>query len=178
MGFCLFNQVAIAALYAQQQYGLERVAIVDFDVHHGNGTQDIAKGRDGVFYLSTHQSPLYPGTGMATENIDHNIFNLPLPGGTVHDAYTAIFNAEALPALRAYAPQLLLVSAGFDAHRDDPLAGLALTDETYAWLGKQLKKVANDCCEGRLLSTLEGGYNLNVLPGSVLAYLQGNLDAT
>lgn len=176
MGFCLFNHVAIAALHAQSQYNLERVAIVDFDVHHGNGTQDIMTGRDGIFYISTHQSPLYPGTGFTSENLNNNILNIPLQGGTGHTTYMDIFNEEVLPALNAWRPQLLLVSAGFDAHAQDPLAGLAFTDETYQWLGKTLKSVANEHCGGKLLSVLEGGYNLDVLPGSVMAYLKGNLE--
>jgi len=177
MGFCLFNQVAIAALYAQQQYHLERIAIVDFDVHHGNGTQDIMQGREGMFYISTHQSPFYPGSGLEEENRSFNILNLPLDSGTGHEVYVERFRTEILPALEAFNPQLLLVSAGFDAHRDDHLASLALTNDTYRWLGMRLKHLANTCCEGRLLSTLEGGYNLGVLPGSVMAYLDGNLEA-
>lgn len=176
MGFCIFNQVAIAALYAQQKFDLERVAIVDFDVHHGNGTQDIMNGRNGMFYISTHQSPLYPGTGMASENRDHNIFNVPLPGGTGHGTYLNVFEESVVPALEAYKPQLLLVSAGFDAHQADPLAGMALTDETYRWLGNRLNTIADTWCDGKLLATLEGGYNLGVLPGSVLAYLAGTLE--
>lgn len=176
MGFCLFNHAAIAVLHAQQQHGLARVALVDFDVHHGNGSQDIAAGREGFFYISTHQSPLYPGSGYEEENRDNNIFNLPLHGGTGHTAYIRTFTDNVLPALNAFRPQLLVVSAGFDAHQADPLAGMALTDDTYGWLGQQLRQVANQHCDGRLLSTLEGGYNLGVLPGSVLAYLQGTLD--
>ena len=175
MGFCLFNHIAIAALYAQETYALDRVAIVDFDVHHGNGTQDIMTGRSGMFYISTHQSPLYPGTGFAAENLNHNIFNVPLQGGTGHDTYLAIFQEEVSSALDAFQPQLLLVSAGFDAHAQDPLAGLAFTDETYHWLGSTLKAVADKHCDGKLLSVLEGGYNLEVLPGSLMAYLAGTL---
>ncbi len=175
MGFCLFNQVAIAALYAQQKYNLQRIAIVDFDVHHGNGTQDIMRGRDGLFYISTHQSPLYPGSGDSTENRNNNILNLPLPGGTGHNAYVRVFSEEVIPVLDAWQPEIVLVSAGFDAHKYDPLAGMALTDDTYGWLGRQLKSIANRHCEGRLLSVLEGGYNLEVLPGSVVAYLKGTL---
>jgi acetoin utilization deacetylase AcuC-like enzyme len=175
MGFCLFNQVAIAAIYAHEQYHLDRVAIVDFDVHHGNGSQDICRGREGLFYLSTHQSPLYPGTGMVNENSDNNILNVPMPGGTGHNSYITVFAENIIPVLEAWQPQLLLVSAGFDAHQADPLAGLALTDDTYYWLGQQLKGIANKHCGGKLLSTLEGGYNLGVLPGSVSAYLLGTL---
>lgn len=177
MGFCLFNQVAIAAIHARKKRDIERVAIVDFDVHHGNGTQDIARGRDGIFFISTHQSPLYPGSGMVEENLDSNILNVPLPGGTGHRTYKKVFTEQVLPALEAWQPQLLLVSAGFDAHQGDPLAGMALTDDTYYWLGQQLQEIAGKYCEGRLLSTLEGGYNLGILPGSLSAYLNGLLDA-
>lgn len=176
MGFCLFNQVAIATLYAKQHYQLPRVAIVDFDVHHGNGTQDAMRDRDGVFYISTHQSPLYPGSGLESENIDNRLFNIPLHGGTGHDTYIRIFEERVIPAVAAYEPQLLLVSAGFDAHKLDPLAGMALTDDTYYWLGSTLKGLARLTCGGKLLSVLEGGYHLETLPGSVIAYLEGMQD--
>jgi len=171
MGFCIFNQIAIAALYAQQVHGLERVAIVDFDVHHGNGTQDCADGKPGLFYISTHQSPHYPGTGHPEDNRDFNILNVPLPSGTDDPAYREQFAAEILPALHAFKPRLLLVSAGFDAHMHDPLASLRLTENTYTWLGATLRQVAQQYCEGRMLSVLEGGYNLDVLGQSVAAYL-------
>jgi len=177
MGFCLFNQIAIAAIHAQQHYSLERVLIMDFDVHHGNGTQDIVKGRKGIFFISSHQSPLYPGTGHEAENIEHNIMNVPLLGGTGHDMYQEIFQERIITAIENYAPQLLLVSAGFDAHAQDPLAGLAFTDDTYAWLGTTLKELSNKYSGGKMLSVLEGGYNLDVLPGSVFAYLEGILGA-
>lgn len=177
MGFCLFNQIAIAAIHAQQHYSLERVLIMDFDVHHGNGTQDIVKGRKGIFFISSHQSPLYPGTGHEAENIEHNIMNVPLLGGTGHDMYQEIFQERIITAIENFAPQLLLVSAGFDAHAQDPLAGLAFTDETYAWLGTTLKELSNKYSGGKMLSVLEGGYNLDVLPGSVFAYLEGILGA-
>jgi acetoin utilization deacetylase AcuC-like enzyme len=174
MGFCIFNQVAIAALHAQQRHGLERIAIVDFDVHHGNGTQDILHGRKGLHYVSTHQSPLYPGTGFEDENIAGNISNFPLPAGLSGKDYEAVFTEAVLPVLRASQPQLLLVSAGFDAHARDPLASLALTEDTYSWLGQQLRAVADEFAQGRLLSVLEGGYNLEVLGSSVEAYLAGS----
>lgn len=173
MGFCLFNHIAIAALYAQQAHGLERIAIIDFDVHHGNGTQDIVSGKAGLLYLSTHQSPLYPGSGHEEENIPGNIINIPLPAGTGHSTYLRIFSDRLLPELEAFDPQLLLVSAGFDAHHADPLAGLSFTEVTYAWLGETLGQTAarhNDC---PILSQLEGGYNVEVLGSSVSAYLEG-----
>lgn len=172
MGFCLFNQVAIAALHAQAR-GLKRVAVIDFDVHHGNGSQDILEGRDGIFYLSTHQSPLYPGTGSEAENRPGNILNLPLPSATDGELYRQIFNQKALPALADFAPELVLVSAGFDAHASDPLAGLALREEDYQWLGSTLKTLAADHAGGRLAAVLEGGYDLDALASSVLAFLDG-----
>lgn len=173
MGFCIFNQVAIAACFAMQQHHLQRVAIVDFDVHHGNGTQDILLGKEGMLYISTHQSPLYPGTGQVEENRAGNILNVPLLGGTGDTTYQNIFADEIMPVLDAFKPQLLFVSAGFDAHKADPLAGIALTEKTYQWLGQQLRAVANVHAGGKLLSVLEGGYNLDVLGTSVSAYLNG-----
>lgn len=175
MGFCIFNNIAIAALYAQQQPGLNHVAIVDFDVHHGNGSQDILSGKKDVLYISTHQSPFYPGSGSEAENIPGNILNIPLPSGMGNNSYQEVFTEDVLPALQQFKPELLLVSAGFDAHRDDPLAGLAFTEETYRWLGEQLQNVVNQTCRGKFLSVLEGGYNLNVLGSSVKAYLEGIL---
>jgi acetoin utilization deacetylase AcuC-like enzyme len=176
MGFCLFNQVGIAALHAQRQHGVQRVAVVDFDVHHGNGTQDIFEGRENLLYISTHQSPHYPGTGSRQENLARNIHNVPLRSGTDHESYLRVFEDEVLPQLNAFRPDILLVSAGFDAHVADPLGGLALTETTYHWLGKKLKEVADRHCEGRLLSVLEGGYNLDVLGDSIAAYCHGTLN--
>lgn len=126
-----------------------------------------------MLYVSTHQSPLYPGTGHTEENRDGNILNVPLPGGTGDASYRTIFSDEILPVLAAFEPQLLLVSAGFDAHRADPLAGIALTEQTYRWLGEQLRAIADAHAGGRLLSVLEGGYNLDVLGPSVAAYITG-----
>ncbi len=173
MGFCLFNHIAIAAIYARQRYGLQRIAIVDFDVHHGNGTQDIVTGTPGLFYLSTHQSPCYPGTGHISENSPGNILNVPLQAGTDHQSYLKIFAEQIVPALNTFKPELLLVSAGFDAHRSDPLASLALNEITYHWLGEQLGNIARQHCHSRMLSTLEGGYNTRALADSVQAYLEG-----
>ncbi|MDG2089540.1 MAG: histone deacetylase family protein [Gammaproteobacteria bacterium] len=173
MGFCLFNYIAIAALYAQQTYGLERIAIVDFDVHHGNGTQDIVKDKEGLFYISTHQSPFYPGTGSEAENSPHNILNIPLHAGTGHSAYKKIFTEKVIPALQDFKPQLLLVSAGFDAHHKDPLAAIEFSELTYQWLGEQLGDFAEEYCQSRILSVLEGGYNLDALSSSFQAYLAG-----
>jgi acetoin utilization deacetylase AcuC-like enzyme len=173
MGFCIFNHIAIAAQYAITRHQLERVAIIDFDVHHGNGTQDAFSGKGGVLYVSTHQSPLYPGTGSKAENIPGNICNIPLAFGTDDKSYQEIFTAVALPELAAFEPQLVLVSAGFDAHERDPLAGLALTENTYRWLANEIDKIAQRFCDGKILSVLEGGYNHTVLGSSVVAYLEG-----
>jgi len=173
MGFCLFNHVAIAALYARQHYGIERIAIVDFDVHHGNGTQDIVQGEKGLFYISTHQSPFYPGTGSEAENIPDNILNIPLAAGTGHSLYQQLFTEVVIPALENFKPQLLLVSAGFDAHHEDPLASLNFSELSYQWLGEQLSAIVNTFCQSKILSVLEGGYNLDALSKSVKAYLEG-----
>lgn len=172
MGFCIFNNIAIAALYARQ-CGVEKVAIVDFDVHHGNGTQDIVTGESGVLYISTHESPLYPGTGSENENIEGNILNITLSAGTTSKEYQHIFVERVLPALDEFEPELLLVSGGFDAHRDDLLANLELTEETFKWIGEQLKNVSARYCGKKVLCVLEGGYDLRALSASVVAFLDG-----
>ena len=171
MGFCIFGNVAIAALHAQQAHGIERVAIVDFDVHHGNGTEDIVAGREGILFFSTFQHPLYPdsGTGATAENV----VNTPLPAGTDGSGIRDAVTREWLPRLAAFQPQLLLVSAGFDAHRADPLAQLELENADYHWLGKTLTGVAAEHCGGRMITALEGGYDLDALAASVEAFLRG-----
>lgn len=173
MGFCLFNHAAIAALHARERHGLERIALVDFDVHHGNGSQDILAGREGILYVSTHQSPLYPGTGSEDDEVPDNILNVPLPSGTDGAAYRRAFEERIEPRLHRFAPQLVLVSAGFDAHRLDPLAGLALDEDDYRWIGRRLGGLAREHAGGRVLAILEGGYNLEVLGASVSAFLEG-----
>ncbi|MBS3963524.1 MAG: histone deacetylase family protein, partial [Methylomonas sp.] len=157
MGFCLFNNVAIAAEYARRHCGLTRVAIVDFDVHHGNGTQTAFYDQPQVFYASTHQSPHYPGTGHSEETGRGNIVNVPLPAGTAGEVFRARYQNIILPKLAAFKPQLLLLSAGFDAHRDDPLASLQLVEDDYRWLTRELVAIAKTCCDGRIVSALEGG---------------------
>jgi len=172
MGFCLFNNVAIGAYHARARYGVGRVAVIDFDVHHGNGTQHIFESDAGMFYGSTHQWPLYPGTGARTERGVGNICNAPLPTGAGSEAFRGAFSGIVLPALADFAPELLLISAGFDAHRRDPLAGLELETEDFAWATAELMAVADRCCGGRVVSTLEGGYDLDALAASAAAHVR------
>ncbi len=172
MGFCIFNNVAIGALHALEAHGLNRVAIVDFDVHHGNGSQSVAEKEPRLFFASTHQSPLYPGTGAAGERGRYNnVVNAPLPPGAGGLEFRRAMEALVLPALDAFAPELILVSAGFDAHQADPLAQLAFAEADYAWAGETLRQVSLRHCKGKLVSTLEGGYDLEALARSALAYL-------
>ncbi len=166
MGFCLFNQAAIAALYARSRYDAERVAVVDFDVHHGNGTQDIFWSEADCFYGSTHQMPLYPGSGARSETGVGNIFNAPLRAGDGGEEFRAAFNSIILPALSAFGPDLVVISAGFDAHVRDPLGSLELTEEDFAWATLKLMDIADLHAEGRVVSVLEGGYDLQGLAGS------------
>src|SRR6185437_2294872 len=163
MGFCIFNGIAMAAAHALEAHGLQRVAIVDFDVHHGNGTQDIFARDARVLYLSSHQMPLYPGTGAASEKGVGNIVNAPLPPDAGSREFRAAWDDILLPALDAFHPQLLLVSAGFDAHRLDPLAQLQVETADYAWITRRLRARADAHAQGRLISVLEGGYNLDAL---------------
>ncbi len=173
MGFCLFNSIAIAARYAQQEYGVERVAVVDFDVHHGNGTQAAFWDEPTLFYASTHQMPLYPGTGAASERgaNGRNICNAPLRPGAGSAPFRAAIEQTIVPAVRRFRPDLVLVSAGFDAHARDPLANLTLQTEDFGWVTRQLMDVAHECCDGRLASVLEGGYDLRALGDSVVAHV-------
>jgi acetoin utilization deacetylase AcuC-like enzyme len=175
MGFCLFNNAAVAARAAQRGEGLERVAIVDIDVHHGNGTQDVFYDDPSVLYCSLHQWPLYPGTGRAAETGEGRgvggTVNVPVPPYTDGDQWLAAFDEVVLPALHAHRPQLLVVSAGYDAHRADPLAQLRLTEETYRAVAERLEAVAGEHAAGRSVWLLEGGYDLEALAGSVGASL-------
>ncbi len=172
MGFCFFNQAAIAALYARSTFGVERVAIVDFDVHHGNGTQDIFWNDKDLFYGSTHQMPLYPGTGSSNETGVGNIFNAPLKAGDGGVEFRAAMNEVILPSLNLFEPGLVIISAGFDAHQRDPLGSLQLTEEDFAWATLKIMEVAETHCESRVVSVLEGGYDLQGLAASVAVHIQ------
>jgi acetoin utilization deacetylase AcuC-like enzyme len=172
MGFCLFNNVAIAARYAQTRYGVERAAIVDFDVHHGNGSQDIFWADKTVMYCSTHEMPLYPGTGSTSERGDFNtIVNAPLRSGDDGDQFREAFNTVILPRLREFKPDILLISAGFDAHTRDPLANLNLVEADFAWVTQKLMEIAEQSAQGRIVSMLEGGYDLQGLARSAAAHV-------
>lgn len=178
MGFCLFNNVAIGALHARAVHGLERVAVVDFDVHHGNGTQDIAFADPGFFYGSTHQFPLYPGTGAVEERGQGgNVVNAPLAPGADGAAFRAAFERRILPALEAFKPEFVFISAGFDAHRADPLAELCLSESDFAWATSEICALARRLCGGRVVSTLEGGYDLAALARSVAAHVHAMMEA-
>lgn len=176
MGFCLFANISILAKYLQQHHKLGKIAIVDWDVHHGNGTQDIFYDDPSVLFISLHQSPLWPGTGMESERGrgDGRGFtkNIPFRPATSEADFLARFDAEVLPALRQFKPEILLISAGFDAHRDDPIADLRLTEQGYATMTRRLNEVAAESCGGRIISLLEGGYNLDALAASVAAHVR------
>ena len=172
MGFCLFNNAAIAARHAQRKHGAERAAIIDFDVHHGNGSQDIFWSDASVMYASTHQMPLYPGTGAVSESGEHDtIVNAPLRPGDGGSQFRAAFETRILPRLRDFKPDLVVISAGFDAHTRDPLANLNLVEADFAWATQQLMEIADKSAQGRVVSVLEGGYDLEGLAGSVAAHV-------
>ena len=172
MGFCLFNSIAVAARHAIDAHGLERVAVVDFDVHHGNGTQAIFEHDRRVLYASSHQAPLYPWTGDRSETGAGNIFNATLPPGSDGALFRRIWGDRLLPAIDDFAPQLLLISAGFDGHRRDPLAELQLDAADFGWLSEALVALADRHCQGRIVSALEGGYDLDALAECSVAHLR------
>ncbi|WBQ13547.1 hypothetical protein L2D00_02400 [Hyphomonadaceae bacterium BL14] len=173
MGFCLFNTIAVAAAHALAHHGLSRVAVVDIDVHHGNGTQAWAETEPACLFASIHQGWIYPGTGAAHETGRHgNIINVPMTAGTRGPAWRAAVETEILPRIEAFAPDFLLVSAGFDAHRDDPLAGLALVEDDFAWAGAALAQAARAQAHSRLVCVLEGGYDCAALERSTGAFLR------
>jgi len=177
MGFCLFSNIAIAGLYARAKHGCERVAVVDFDVHHGNGTQDIFETDKDLFFGSTHQMPLYPGTGALSETGVGNLWNAPLRAGDGGPEFREAFEVRILPALRNFSPDIIFISAGFDAHRADPLASLELVESDYLWVTEKLLEVANAKCDGRVVSMLEGGYDLTALARSVGVHVKTLMEA-
>jgi len=176
MGFCLFDNVAVGAAHALAAHGLKRVAIADFDVHHGNGTQDIFEREPRVLFASSHQSPLYPDSGHEDERGCGNIVNGVLSPGAGSHEFRELWDAVLLPRLHAFRPQLLLISAGFDAHANDPLADIRLSEEDYAWLTERLVALARRHAEGRIVSTLEGGYDLAALAASAAAHVQALME--
>ena len=173
MGFCLFDNAAIAARYAQKRHGIARAAVVDFDVHHGNGSQEIFWTDKSVMYCSTHQMPLFPGTGAVIESGEHNtVVNAPLRPGDGSEAFHAAFATRILPRLRDFRPELVVISAGFDAHTRDPLANINLTEADFVWVTQQLMDVADQWAGGRVVSLLEGGYDLRAIGNSVAGHVQ------
>lgn len=171
MGFCIFNSAVIAARHAQKAHGAERVAIVDWDVHHGNGTQEIVYSDPSILYASTHQMPLFPGTGAEEETGVGNIVNVPLAPGSGSKLFQNAFTNHILPALNALAPDLIVISAGFDAHRRDPLAAINLEIADFAWATEELMAIADRHCNGRIVSLLEGGYDLEAVSSSVAVHV-------
>lgn len=176
MGFCLFSNAAIAALHARARHGAERIAVVDFDVHHGNGTQDIFWSDKDLFYGSTHQMPLFPGTGDLSETGVGNIWNAPLREGDAGETFRDAFTSRILGPLHDFGPDLILISAGFDAHKRDPLGGLRLVEADFMWATEEVGKAAEKHCRGRIVSMLEGGYDLEALAKSVAVHVRTLMD--
>ncbi len=173
MGFCLFGNAALAAKHALDHHGLKRVAVVDFDVHHGNGTQDLLWDEARALVITSQQIPLWPGTGRPDETGAHDtILNIPLPPRSGGAEMRAAYESQAFPRLRAFKPELIIISAGFDAHQDDPLAELNWSTGDFAWITAELCKIADECCDGRIVSTLEGGYDLNALAEATRAHVE------
>lgn len=178
MGFCLFGNAALGAKHALDFHGLQRVAVVDFDVHHGNGTQDILWDDPRALTITSQQMPLWPGTGAANETGAHeNVLNIPLEPETTGDTMRAVYSETVFPRLRAFAPELIIVSAGFDAHRDDPLAQVNWETDDFQWLGRELCSLAYEICNGRLVSVLEGGYDLHALATSAKVFVTELIEA-
>lgn len=173
MGFCFFNNAAVGAYHAREAHGLQRVAVMDWDVHHGNGTQHIFWDDPDAFYASTHQAPLFPGTGEEHERGSHNnVLNVGLPAGAGSEQFRAAMTDHVLPGLRAFNPDILIISAGFDAHARDPIANLRLSVADYVWATEELMKVADECCDRRVVSVLEGGYDVVALGACVAAHVR------
>ena len=168
LGFCLFNNVAVLARYLQQQHGVDKVLILDWDVHHGNGTQHSFEEDPSVMYISTHQYPYYPGTGGADETGigkgAGSVLNCPMPAGSTDQDYERVFREKIIPGIRLFQPDFIIISAGFDAHKDDPLAQICLSTEFFGWMTEIIMELSDQICDGRIISVLEGGYNLDVLP--------------
>jgi acetoin utilization deacetylase AcuC-like enzyme len=178
MGFCIFNNVAVGAMQAREAHGATRVAVVDFDVHHGNGTQAMFWDDENLFFGSSHQSPFYPGTGSEAERgATGNIVNGPLAAGSGSREFRQVWEGVILPALADFEPEFLLISAGFDAHEADPLASLRLTEEDFIWATRRLMEIADEHCEGRIVSTLEGGYDLGALARSAAVHVKALMQA-
>jgi acetoin utilization deacetylase AcuC-like enzyme len=169
MGFCFINHIALGALYARDRHGLKRIAVIDFDVHHGNGTEDILANEDGIFMVSSFQQGIYPGSGSTPQG--PNMLNVPLPSGSGSREIHQLVEAQWIPALETFRPELLLISAGFDAHREDPLAGLNWTEDDYGFVTRALVSLADQFCPGRVVASLEGGYCLDALGRSVAAHI-------
>ena len=176
MGFCLLNHAAVATRHALASYGIERVAILDFDVHHGNGTQAIFEASAEVLYLSSHQMPLYPGTGHPAETGCGNVLNLPLPPGSGSTEFRTAWSGQGLPELERFGPDLVIISAGFDAHERDPLGQIELQDEDYHWITSEICAYADSACDGRVISILEGGYDLEALASASAAHVTALTD--
>lgn len=177
MGFCFFSNAAIAGYYARKKFGAERVAVVDFDVHHGNGTQDVFWSDKDMFYGSTHQMPLFPGTGALSETGVGNIFNAPLRAGDDGETFRDAYTSRILEPLKAFSPDMIIISAGFDAHKHDPLGGLRLVEADFMWATEKLIEIAAKTAKSRVVSMLEGGYNLEALAKSVGVHLRALMDA-
>ena len=177
MGFCLFNNVAVGAFQARAAHPIERVAVIDFDVHHGNGTQAMFEKEPDLLYASSHQWPLYPGTGHSSERGVGNILNICLPPASGSRAFRDAVSKELMPMLDRFQPELVMISAGFDAHQADPLANLNFTDDDYAWVTDRLAEIAGRHCQGRIVSTLEGGYNLQALGSASAAHVKSLIAA-
>jgi acetoin utilization deacetylase AcuC-like enzyme len=176
MGFCFFSNAAIAGLHARKKFGAERIAVVDFDVHHGNGTQDVFWSDKNLFYGSTHQMPLFPGTGAVSETGVGNIWNAPLSAGDDGTVFRQAYSERILKPLQAFRPDVVIVSAGFDAHKHDPLGGLRLVEADFMWATAKLGEIADQSCSGRMISMLEGGYNLEALAKSVGVHVKTLMD--
>jgi acetoin utilization deacetylase AcuC-like enzyme len=180
MGFCIFNNIAIGAAYATRIRGFDRAAIIDFDVHHGNGTQDIFYDDADVLYCSLHEWPFYPGTGSRDQAGEGRglgkTINVPLPHGSGEEAYLEALDETILPAVREHRPALIFISAGFDAHRADPIGGMALTEDSFGRLTHAIRDISLETCEGRIISALEGGYNVDALGASIHAHIEALLD--